>query len=89
MMKNLQEAADQAGSESFAFKTIPQGAATSCWAATAEELEGQGGVYCEDCHVAAIDDNSPNSGVRSYALDQGNADALWEMSERMTGETFA
>ncbi|WP_299194359.1 SDR family NAD(P)-dependent oxidoreductase [uncultured Erythrobacter sp.] len=73
----------------FEWKTIPQGAATSCWAATAEELEGQGGVYCEDCHVAEIDNDSPTQGVRSYALDQANADALWEMSERMTGETFS
>lgn len=73
----------------FAWKTIPQGAATQCWAATAEELEGQGGVYCEDCHVAEIDDESATSGVRSYALDPAQADALWEMSERMTGEQFS
>lgn len=73
----------------FEWKTIPQGAATSCWAATAEEIEGQGGVYCEDCNVAEIDNESPTGGVRSYALEKANADALWEMSERMTGETFA
>ncbi len=73
----------------FAWKTIPQGAATSCWAATADELEGQGGVYCEDCHVAEIDDESTTGGVRSYALDPAQADALWEMSERMTGEQFS
>ena len=73
----------------FSWKTIPQGAATQCWAATAEELEGQGGVYCEDCHVAEIDDESANGGVRTYALDKGNADRLWAMSEAMTGETFA
>ena len=73
----------------FEWKTIPQGAATSCWAATAEELQGQGGVYCEDCHVAEIDNESETHGVRSYALDQGNAEALWNMSEQMTGETFS
>ncbi|MEP3421410.1 MAG: SDR family NAD(P)-dependent oxidoreductase [Erythrobacter sp.] len=72
----------------FAWKTIPQGAATSVWAATSDELADQGGVYCEDCHVAEIDNESPTSGVRSYALDSGNADALWTMSERMTGEAF-
>ncbi len=72
----------------FAWKTIPQGAATSVWAATAEELEGNGGVYCEDCHVAEVDDHSANGGVRSYALDRGNADRLWEISEQMTGGSF-
>ncbi|MEM6476305.1 MAG: SDR family NAD(P)-dependent oxidoreductase [Pseudomonadota bacterium] len=72
----------------FEWKTIPQGAATQTWAATAEELEGKGGVYCEDCHVAEVDDTSTTSGVRSYALDKGNADKLWAMSEAMTGEVF-
>ncbi len=72
----------------FSWKTIPQGAATQVWAATAEELEGKGGVYCEDCHVAEIDDHSANGGVRSYAIDKGNADRLWAISEQMTGESF-
>ena len=70
------------------FKTIPQGAATQVWAATADELEGQGGVYCEDCHVAELDDESAKGGVRSYALDPEAANQLWAMSEDMTGEVF-
>lgn len=74
---------------SYSWKTIPQGAATQCWAATAPELEGKGGVYCEDCHVAELDDESSSGGVRSYALDKGNADRLWALSEEMTGESFA
>jgi NAD(P)-dependent dehydrogenase (short-subunit alcohol dehydrogenase family) len=77
----------------FAWKTIPQGAATSCWAATAPEIEGGsgtgGGVYCEDCHVAAVDDVSSNGGVRSYALDPATADALWALSEELTGARYA
>lgn len=73
----------------FQFKTIPQGAATSVWAATAEELEGRGGVYCEDCHVAAIDDESATSGVRPYAVDKDAADRLWELSETMTGVSYS
>lgn len=72
----------------FAWKTIPQGAATSCWAATAEELEGKGGVYCEDCHVAEVDDESPKEGVRSYALNPSYADRLWKLSEELTGARF-
>ena len=72
----------------FAFKTIPQGAATTCWAATAPELEGKGGVYCEDCHVAEVDDESSAGGVRSYALDPEAARRLWTISEDMTGVGF-
>ncbi|SHN61335.1 SDR family NAD(P)-dependent oxidoreductase [Erythrobacter sanguineus] len=72
----------------FAWKTIPQGAATSCWAATAPELEGAGGVYCEDCHVAAVDDQSSASGVRSYALDAQSAERLWTLSEQLTGAQY-
>lgn len=73
----------------FAWKTIPQGAATSCWAATAPEIEGKGGIYCEDCHVAEVDDVSTTSGVRSYALDPATADALWALSEELTGTRYA
>ncbi len=50
-------------------KTIPQGAATSVWAGVVAPAEEVGGRYCEDCHVAAIDDVSARGGVRSYALD--------------------
>ncbi|MDP2130296.1 MAG: SDR family NAD(P)-dependent oxidoreductase [Erythrobacter sp.] len=72
----------------FAWKTIPQGAATSCWAATASELEGTGGVYCEDCHVAAVDNQSSEGGVRSYALDPAAAERLWTLSEQLTGAQY-
>lgn len=72
----------------FQWKTIPQGAATSCWAATADELEGKGGVYCEDCHVAEQDDESTTGGVRSYALNTSFADRLWKLSEELTGAKF-
>ncbi|MDP4605919.1 MAG: SDR family NAD(P)-dependent oxidoreductase, partial [Erythrobacter sp.] len=72
----------------FAWKTIPQGAATSCWAATTPELEGAGGVYCEDCHVAAVDDESATSGVRAYALDRHAAERLWVLSEQLTGAQY-
>jgi NAD(P)-dependent dehydrogenase (short-subunit alcohol dehydrogenase family) len=93
--RHLSEEAEQelirnvtASDPNFKFKTIPQGAATQTWAATAAELEGRGGVYCEDCHVAQVDDVSANSGVRSYALEKTNADRLWALSEQMTCEVF-
>lgn len=77
-----------ASDSGFQWKTIPQGAATSCWAATASELEGAGGVYCEDCHVAEVDDQSSTGGVRSYALNTSYADRLWAMSEAATGVQY-
>lgn len=71
----------------FAWKTIPQGAATSVWAAIAPELEDHGGAYLEDCHVSVVsDDNTLNDGVRPYAVDPDRADALWELSERLVAE---
>lgn len=73
----------------FQWKSIPQGAATSVWAATADEVEGKGGVYCEDCGVAPVDNESSKKGVRSYALDKASADKLWAISEEMVGETFS
>jgi len=73
----------------FSWKTIPQGAATSVWAAVVADTDEVGGLYCEDCHLAELQ-NEPGlrGGVRSYAIDPANAKALWEMSEEMVGETF-
>lgn len=76
------------GIEPRGFKTIPQGAATSCWAATAEELTGKGGVYCEDCNIAEVNETSSMGGVRSYALDKDDAEKLWTLSEELIGESF-
>ena len=66
------------------WKTIPQGAATSVWAATSPDLDGQGGVYLEDCHIAQItEDPTARDGVRGYALDRQSADDLWTLSEKL------
>lgn len=74
----------QAGEESgeFTWKSVPQGAATTVWAATTPSLTERAGVYCEDCHVAPVDDDSElnGGGVRSYAVDPARADLLWERS---------
>jgi NAD(P)-dependent dehydrogenase (short-subunit alcohol dehydrogenase family) len=71
---------------SVGWKTVEQGAATSVYAATAPELDGEGGVYLEDCHIADLVDDDPaiSGGVRAYALDPARADALWDLSERLT-----
>ena len=70
-------------------KSVEAGAATQVFAATAPELEGRGGVYLEDCHVAAVNDAADaQEGVRSYALDAVNADRLWDVSEKLVSERF-
>ncbi len=71
------------------FKTVPQGAATSVWCATSPLLEGQGGVYCEDCDIAspAVEGNM-SRGVAAYAVDPEAAERLWTLSEQLTGVTL-
>lgn len=76
------------GDSAQTFKNVEQGAATTCWTATAPELAGKGGAYAEDCHLANQDDESPRDGVRSYALDKQNAEQLWSLSEELIGESF-
>lgn len=88
LRERMRKSAEKTGESMTPFKTIPQGAATSCWAATASELEGRGGVYAEDSRLAEIDDASATGGVRGYALDKGNADRLWALSEELTGARF-
>lgn len=65
-------------------KNAAQGAATIVWCATAPELDGIGGVYCEDCDIARVEVEG-NFGVRPYAIDPITAEALWRESERLTG----
>jgi NAD(P)-dependent dehydrogenase (short-subunit alcohol dehydrogenase family) len=76
------------------FKTPEQGAATSCWAATSPSLAGMGGVYCEDCDIAApTEAGSPTErlrGVDPHAVDPDAADRLWHLSAQLTGvDAFA
>ncbi len=70
------------------FKTVEQGAATQVWAATSPQLDGKGGVYCEDCDVAVVVHQTSSGGVRPYAIDRALAEALWARSEAWTGVTL-
>ena len=76
-----------AGTPLFTYKTLAQGAATSVWAGVVAPADEVGGHYCENCHVAEVND-TPGSrvGVRSYAVDADRAKALWTVSEALTGE---
>ena len=77
------------GAGGLQLKSVEQGAATSVWAATAAELDGRGGLYLEDCHVAGPAEQGQEGGVEAYATDPDLADRLWEISESLVGEPFA
>jgi NAD(P)-dependent dehydrogenase (short-subunit alcohol dehydrogenase family) len=64
-------------------KTPEQGAATSVWCATSRQLEGLGGVYCENCDIAiqVPGDSTELRGVRPWAIDREFARELWNLSE--------
>ncbi|NIF06741.1 SDR family NAD(P)-dependent oxidoreductase [Chryseobacterium sp. Tr-659] len=73
-------------------KTVPQGAATTVWCSVSPQLDGMGGVYCENCDIAEIDRgqiehrfDEPASirGVQPYSIDRENAEKLWKLSEEM------
>jgi len=81
------------GKGPFQWKTVPQGAATSVWAGVVASGDEVGAQYCENCHVGiVVADDVPvtviSEGVRAYALDPANAEALWKKSEEMVGESF-
>ena len=80
---------DEAGNINELFKTPEQGASTSIFAATSPQLDGMGGVYCEDADIANLED--PDNamgrffGVKPYAIDAANAAKLWDVSAAATG----
>lgn len=51
------------------------------------ELDGLGGLYCENCDVARVvgEGETVDGGVRPWAIDPGQAERLWSLSERLTG----
>jgi NAD(P)-dependent dehydrogenase (short-subunit alcohol dehydrogenase family) len=74
------------------WKTPEQGAATSIWAAAAPELRGVSGRYLEDCAIArpwTQTGHLPRRRYLPYAMDENNADRLWELSERLLRDTKA
>lgn len=78
-------------------KTVAQGAATTVWCATSYRLNDLGGVYCENCDIAQLDngdieqkydDLSSLRGVLPYSLDADKARKLWKLSEEMVNLEF-
>jgi NAD(P)-dependent dehydrogenase (short-subunit alcohol dehydrogenase family) len=70
-------------------KTIPEGAATQVWAATAPELVEHGGRYLEDCALGQPrlepDRSTTALGVAPHARDAETAVRLWDLSCEMVG----
>ncbi len=93
MLERINQQLAAEGKAPYQWKTIPQGAATSVWAAVVAPAEEIGGRYCENCHVGHVvpDDVAitvTSEGVRGYAVDTNNAEALWKKSEELVGESF-
>jgi hypothetical protein len=64
------------------------------WCAVSPQLDGSGGVYCEDADIASLHDENevvegviaitPGPfGVLPYAVDRDNAQRLWTLSEEL------
>jgi NAD(P)-dependent dehydrogenase (short-subunit alcohol dehydrogenase family) len=92
-MKAASDANVAAGLPPLIAKSVPQGAATSVWAAVLAPADAVGGRYCEDCQVAPVladgaETGAGGIGVRAYAADPQRAKALWAQSEEMAGERF-
>jgi len=86
----MARSAGQNTTKMMSSKTVEQGAATTVWAGFVAPADAVGAKFCEDCHVAEVQDEpGARSGVRSYALDPDNARALWTKSEEMVGESFS
>lgn len=90
--KRAEAAATTAGGpvvEELHFKTVPAGAATQVWAATAAELADHNGAYLADCGLGVLGANPGINGMLPYLLDDEHAAALWTLSEELVGEPFA
>src|SRR5260370_35907514 len=88
MVEQINQQLAAEGKGPFQWKTIPQGSATSVWAAVVTSADEIGGHYCENCHVSQTlpDDKQisvSSEGVRGYALDSKVAEALWKKSEAL------
>ena len=71
------------------YKSPEQGAATSVWCAVSPQLEGMGGLYCEDCDVAASSqDDTSRNGVWPWAVDPEQAERLWAVSQQLCNVTL-
>jgi hypothetical protein len=76
----------QGGDPVRRYKDVQQSTATTIWCATSPQLNGMGGVYCEDCDVAEVipGDMALQTGMSPYTCDPELAERLWTLSEGYT-----
>ncbi|KAJ7480658.1 short-chain dehydrogenase [Mycena latifolia] len=65
----------------YAWKTIPEGAATTVAAAFDASLSDKPGSYLDDCKEA-------NGKIAPHSSDPVNASRLWEVTEKIVGQSF-
>ena len=67
------------------WKSRQQGAATSVLLAASPLVEGVTGRYFDDCNEAVVvtEPGDLSGGVAPYALDQNEADRLWDETTRL------
>jgi len=86
MLERAKDRAEASGeSGGMQFKSIPQGAATQCWAATSADLVGHNGAYLADCGLGVEGGNIGRNGYDPYIADTATAGRLWDLSERLVG----
>ena len=66
-------------------KSIPQGAATSVYAAVSREWEGKGGRYLEDCDEGVPNQPGHMEGYAAHAYNEEGEKRLWADSCKMVG----
>ena len=65
-------------------KTTSEGAATIVWCATSPQLNGFGGVYCENVNIAPIStEKNDKVGVKPWAIDKDLALKLWNETPQL------
>lgn len=86
--KEMMEEIKASGSSPF-YKSIPQGAATSLWAATNAELDDKNGEYLENCQLAkkvtdpSLDKAKAEEGYMDYVVCTESAQRLLELSQSL------
>lgn len=70
------------------FKSLGAGAATTAVAAFSSALDGQGGLYLEDCGIVGITEHGVGYGLRDYAADPQIATQLWDRSEALVHDAL-
>ena len=77
------------GGAPMTFKQIPQGAATSVWAATSSSLDGKGALYLENVGIAEpAKETADTNGYLPHAVDPDDAESLWTLTEQIVDQRF-